>query len=133
MTKGEEKLDGRNNPRILENVMEAVIGAMYLDGGLNVVKTFVKEYWFDLIKKQQFIKKDPKSRLQEWSQKNKHGIPTYNVVNTSGSKSNPIFKMEIYLNGFPKIEEEAKTKKEAEVKCARKMIKYIKNNIDKKI
>ncbi len=133
MTKGEEKLDGRNNPRIIENVMEAVIGAMYMDGGLDVVKKFVKEYWFDLIKKQQFIKKDPKSRLQEWSQKNKYGIPEYTVIDTTGTKSNPVFEIEISLEGFPKISEKGTTKKEAEVKSARKMIKYIKNNIDNKI
>lgn len=133
MTKGEEKLDGRNNPKILENVTEAIIGAMYLDGGLDVVKTFIKKYWFKLIEGQQTIKKDPKSRLQEWSQKNKYGIPEYNVINTYGSNSNPIFKMEISLANFNKFTDTATTKKEAEVKCAKKMIKYIKNNIDKKI
>lgn len=133
MTKGEEKLDGRHNPRILENVVEAVIGAMYLDGGLEPVRVFIKEYWFDLIKKQQSIKKDPKTRLQEWTQKNKYGIPSYNLVEAVGSMSNPIFRIEISLEGLPKFVEEALSKKEAEVECAKKMIKYIETNIDKKI
>ncbi len=133
MTKGEEKLDGRNNPRIIENVMESIIGAIYKDGGIEHARNFIEKYWFELIKQQKTIEKDPKTRLQEWLQKNKYNIPEYSTIGQSGTKEVPIFTMEIYAEGFPRMSESAKTKKEAEVACATKMIKYIKENIDSKI
>lgn len=133
MTKGEEKLDGRKNPRIIENVMESIIGAIYMDGGIESARIFIEKYWFDLIKQQKTIKKDPKTRLQEWLQKNKYNIPEYNTIEQGGTKGNPIFTIEAYVEGLPKISDSAKTKKEAEIGCATKMIKYIKDNIDNKI
>lgn len=133
MTKGEEKLDGRNNPRILENVMESIIGAIYIDGGLEKAKNFIKKYWFELIENQVTIKKDPKTRLQEWMQKNKYQIPEYKVIGQSGPESNPIFEIEVFAEGFPTFKNSDITKKGGEVSCAKSMIDYIEENVDKNI
>ena len=134
MTKGEENMDGRNNNHILENVMEAIIGAIYFDGGLNSSKEFVKKHWLKLIENQVTLKKDPKSRLQEWAQKNKYNIPQYKTIGQTGLDSNPIFSIEVFISDkFPKIIREAKSKKEGEITCAVDLIEYIKDNIDKKI
>jgi len=133
MTKGEEKLHGRNNPRIIEDVIESIIGAIYQDGGIESARKFIKKYWFDLIKQQKVIKKDPKTRLQEWLQKHKYNIPEYNTINQGGTQEAPTFTVEIHVSGFPKFLFTAKTKKRAEVACAIKMIKYIRMNIDNNI
>ena len=69
MTKGEEKLNGRNNQHILEDIVESIIGGIYIEGGINEATKFVERYWIDLIKEQKDIEKDSKSRLQEWLQK----------------------------------------------------------------
>ncbi|HSQ97739.1 MAG TPA: ribonuclease III [Rickettsiales bacterium] len=133
MTKGEEKLDGRHNPKIIENVVEAIIGALYLDGGLDVVRKFIIKYWFDIIKGQKVIEKDPKTRLQEWAQKNKYNIPIYTVVDQTGLESNPIFEIQVELFNLPRITGKASNKKEAEINAAKDLIKYIKKNIDETI
>lgn len=133
MTKGEERMDGRKNPKIIENVVESVIGAMYVDGGLDSVRPFIKCYWLDLIKEQTEIKKDPKTRLQEWTQKNKQMIPEYVLKKQSGTPSTPIFEMEVIATDIPSQKGVGKTKKDAEAKSAEKMIEYIEKNIDAKI
>ena len=133
MAKGEEKLNGRKNPKIIENVMEAVIGALYLDGGFDVVKNFIKKYWFHLIKEQKTIEKDPKSRLQEWAHKKKYNVPEYFVVGQSGSEANPIFEIEAKLSNLPTFSAKATSKKEGEINSAKLLIDYIKGNIDNSI
>jgi ribonuclease III len=133
MTMGEEKLNGRNNPRIIENVMESIIGALYLDGGLDVVKNFIRKYWLDLIKEQKTIKKDPKTRLQEWAKKNKYSIPQYNLIGQSGPESNPVFEIQVKLAELPKFATQATSKKEGEINSAKALIDYIQENIDNTI
>jgi len=130
MTKGEENLNGRNNPKILENVIESIIAALYLDGGLDAAKNFIKIYWTELIDKQRDIKKDPKTRLQEWLQKNKYNIPIYNVIGQEGLESNPIFIIQVEADNLPKFEAKNTTKKGGEVDCAIQLIEYIRKNID---
>lgn len=130
MTKGEEKMDGRNSSRVLENVIESIIGAIYVDGGLESVRPFIDRYWSEMVKEQEFIKKDPKTRLQEWLQKNKYSIPKYKTIGQSGPESNPNFEIQIFVKGLPLFSKTAKNKKEAEVACAVDMIEYIRDNLD---
>lgn len=133
MTKGEEKLNGRNSPKILENVMEAIIGALYLDGGLDVARRFINKYWLQLIKEQTIIEKDPKTRLQEWAQKNKYHIPVYSLIEQTGTESNPIFEIQVKLSDLPHLSSKANNKKEAEIAVAKALINYIKKNVDNSI
>ena len=133
MTKGEEKLDGRNNQHILEDIVESIIGGIYIDGGLEEARKFVKKYWSELVKQQKDIKKDSKSRLQEWLQQHKYRIPTYILLAEEGTQEEPNFKMKVNVDGLPEFIETGKTKKGTEKELAEKMIDYIKNNIDKKI
>lgn len=133
MTKGEEKLNGRSNQHILEDIMESIIGGIYVDSGLEEARKFVEKHWTELVKEQKDIQKDPKSRLQEWLQKHQYVIPEYKLVKEEGDDSQPTFTMKILVDDFPEFIEQGKTKKEAEKKLATKMIEYIKNNKDKKI
>ena len=133
MTKGEEKLNGRENPKIIENVMESIIGALYLDGGLEVARRFIETNWDELIEEQKTVEKDPKTRLQEWAQKNKYKIPQYIFVKQEGPESNPIFEIKVKLGNLPEFSAKATSKKECKIKSAKMLIDYIKNNVDSKI
>lgn len=133
MTKGEEKLNGRNNQHILEDIVESIIGGIYIDGGIEEARKFIKLYWTELIKQQKDIKKDTKSRLQEWLQQHKYNIPDYIMIKEEGTQDEPIFSMKIIVDGLPEFTEKGKTKKETEKQLAGKMIEYIKNNKDKNI
>lgn len=133
MTEGEEKLHGRESPKIIENVMESIIGALYLDGGLEIAKNFVEKNWIELINNQTEFVKDPKTRLQEWAQKHKYNIPEYIVLGQEGSEANPIFEIGAKVGDLPIFSVKAENKKECQIKSAKLLINYIKNNIDSKI
>ncbi|MDR0423129.1 MAG: ribonuclease III [Rickettsiales bacterium] len=135
MSPGEEKNGGRNNPKILEDVMESLIGAIYIDAGFETAKNFILSHWntFILNKKENIIKPS-KSRLQEWSQKNNNVVPTY-LYESIGTKEKPSFKVmcKIENSDIPIINVIAKNKKEGEMESSNKVIEYIKKNIDKNI
>ncbi len=133
MSKGEESINGRNNQHTLEDIVESITGAIYLDGGLEEARIFVNRYWLELAKKQVDLEKDPKTRLQEWMQKVKQEKPEYEVIDVQGTQNEPIFLMKIITDDLPEFKGIGKTKKETQRKLAKEMIEYIKNNIDENI
>ena len=121
----ESRLQIQQHSRILEDVLEALIGAIYLDGGLEAAKNFVIKYWEKDI--YQHIKPpvDPKTFLQEWSQNKQLGIPKYVVVDKAGTDHNPEFTVEVQIKGMPSYRFTAHSKKEAEKGVAQSMIDHI--------
>ncbi len=91
---GEEKSGGRNNPKNIENTMEAIIGAVYLDGDFEASRIVVLRLWSDWFESDAIEELDSKSKLQQWSQARQLGMPTYSLVNQSGSKHMPLFEVE---------------------------------------
>ena len=100
MSKGEEATGGRNNPALLANTMEAVIGALYLDQGYEVVKKFISEslLWKveEIVSKKLY--KDPKSLLQEVVQAKSLGTPIYEVISEEGPDHDKVFTVGVYIN-----------------------------------
>jgi ribonuclease-3 len=133
MSYSEERQGGRKNPKILEDIMESVIGAMYLDGGLDAVYCFIKNNWYKLIKKQLGIIKNPKTRLQEWTQKKFTKIPTYTSMELVNNGQNALYQIELQIEDIPSLITTSKTKHDGEIKLAQEMIDYIKKNIDNEI
>jgi ribonuclease-3 len=133
MSKSEEKQNGRNNHKILEDIVESIIGAIYTDGGLDSARSFINKYWCDLIKKQTGNVKNPKSRLQEWSQKNGYQIPEYESQELLNDGNIASHSVKILIDKMPIFDSIARTKKEGEVEAAKKMLEYIKNNMDENI
>ena len=121
----EEKLHARFNPKILEDALEALIGAIYLDGGFEVTKNFVIQYWEQDIHKHIKAPVDPKTFLQEWSQSKHLGIPKYVVVGKQGSDHSPLFTIEVQIKTMPTCQVVATSKKEGEKKAAQAMIDQI--------
>lgn len=128
MSDGEEKSGGKTNPRILENAMEAVIGAMYLDSGLEVCKRFIVEHWQENVADASNAPVDPKAHLQEWAQQHAKPIPNYKITEREGPAHKPIFTIEVNVDGMPVFTAQGGSRKIAEKLAAQQLITYIEQN-----
>ncbi|MCR5157423.1 MAG: ribonuclease III [Butyrivibrio sp.] len=124
--KGEEATGGRNKESIIADVMEAVIGALYLDGGIQESKRFIDTYVLSNIDAvQMFV--DSKSLLQEIAQGENLGEIKYEICGESGPEHDKIFEVRVFV-GEKKLGEGAgKTKKAAEQKAAYQAVLALKN------
>ncbi|RYE06180.1 MAG: ribonuclease III [Rickettsiaceae bacterium] len=95
MTCGEEMSGGRNNPSNLENTIEALMAAIYLDGDLISVKFVIQKLWYDFLKHANLVESDPKSALQELVQKLGYSKPVYEMIGKEGPAHLPIFKVSV--------------------------------------
>ena len=115
---GEEKLGHRSKDTILEDACEALIGAIYIDGGLGEVKKFINNHWKELIDTQEEVPIDPKTRLQEWCQAQTLGLPEYIEVDRTGPSHNPFFTIIIVVKNFDKSTGIGPSKREAKRNAA---------------
>ena len=121
MSESESSSGGRENKANLENVMEAIIGAIYLDNGFEAAKEFVLREWESLIDKMVEPPKDAKSALQEWAQGRGLPLPDYVVVSQDGPSHAPYFEISVSVQGFPAEIGNGNSKREAEQKAAAKL------------
>ena len=127
MTSGEENGGGRLNSNNIENTMEALLGAIYLDSNIDQVRTVVTMLWSDHIENIDFSTADPKTYLQEWLQKSGHTMPTYEVISTEGPVHSPLFTVKVTASKQSQLGT-GKSIKDAEKDAARKLLKDIKSN-----
>jgi len=101
LSHGEEHTGGRDKPSILSDALEAVIGAMFIDGGIEPAKHFILSFAQSSV--QEAIKtitvKDYKTRLQEHVQQSHSGELDYKVINISGPDHKRVFTMQVWLAG----------------------------------
>jgi ribonuclease III len=92
---GEMRSGGQNRPSILADALEAIIGAVYLDGGYQDAQALVQRLFaqVDIKPDMQAVGKDPKTELQEWLQGRKLALPKYTVVGTSGAAHRQQFEV----------------------------------------
>ena len=115
--RGEEATGGRRRESITSDVLEAVIGAIYLDGGLQHAREFINRFILsDLEDKQLFY--DSKTILQELIQKNGEGKLSYALVEESGPEHDKLFRVEAMLDGKKIGAGSGRTKKHAEQQSA---------------
>lgn len=117
MGKGEEHTGGRNRPSIVSDAFEAVIAAMYLDGGMEVAKPYILSFIKEAVKREAGFK-DNKSLLQEEIQRVKGNVLSYEETGESGPDHDKRFCFVVKLNGEVIGEGEGKSKKEAEQAAA---------------
>jgi ribonuclease-3 len=125
MSISEEKLGGRDNPNNLENALEAIIGAIYLDSELQTTKNIVLKLWQPYIDDMKEIPIDPKSHLQEELQKRGMELPKYELISQSGPGHMLIFKVSISIPGFTLVIGEGKSKQQAEKEAAMAMLQQL--------
>lgn len=118
--KGEEQSGGRSRPSLLENAMEAVVGAVFLDGGMGKARSFVlKSLSQEMAEAARGeARRDWKTSLQEASQQ-KGLMPTYHVVGESGPDHDKTFDVAVLLGGKEAGRGRGRSKKEAEQAAAR--------------
>ncbi len=117
MGKGEENTGGRNRPSIVSDAFEAVIAAMYLDGGIEAVRPYILEFITEAVKREASFK-DNKSLLQEEIQKTKGNTIAYEELGETGPDHEKIFSFAVKLNGQVIGKGEGRSKKEAEQSAA---------------
>lgn len=106
---------------ILANCVEALIAALYIDGGLNSAQNFIYKYWQTAIYDLEELPKDPKTLVQEWAQKNGLEIPQYTEINRVGPDHAPRYVLEVSLENGLTARGEGKNKKLAEKDAAQKL------------
>jgi ribonuclease-3 len=128
MTEGEEKSGGRQNLGNIENTFEAICAAIYLDSNdLRIVESFILRSWQPLINREyEHQQIDPKSALQEYLQSKKMPAPIYKIISTSGESHQPLFTIQLSIDGCRIQIAEGSTKKEAEKKAAILMLESLK-------
>jgi len=118
LSKGEEDAGGRENPAILADVCEGLIGAIHRDGGLEPARQFIERHWHDLMTAEKTPPKDAKTSLQEWAQGKGFDLPDYRTVSRSGPDHAPQFTIEVRVGKFPPERGEGATKRMAEQAAA---------------
>ena len=124
--RGEDSTGGRNRPSVVSDAFEAVVAAIYLDGGMEAVKPYILRFIKDAIKREASFK-DNKSLLQEEIQKVKGNILTYEEVGEEGPDHDKTFIFKVSLNGEVIGEGKGKSKKEAEQNAAGSALEKIYN------
>jgi len=130
LSKGEEDGGGRENPSLLANTMEAIIGGIYVDSGIENAEEFIKEHLFPSIdEKISKPLKDPKSRLQEYVQAKGLAAPKYDVIGENGPDHKKMFLIQVKVNGEVWGQGSGKNKSEAAQDAATKIIEKISDTI----
>ena len=119
----EARTGGAEKEAILGDVTEAIIGAIYLDGGLEEARTFIERHFEEFIADGQTHRADAKTTLQEWAQARGLEPPTYALVERTGPDHAPEFTIAIDLAGFDRISATGPSKKIAEHKAAEDFLK----------
>jgi ribonuclease-3 len=92
---GEARAGVKKLATVLADAMEAVIGAIYLDGGIPPARDFVRRAWHQAMEAHPAPPKDAKTSLQEWAQKRSLPLPLYRTAKQAGPSHNPIFTIEV--------------------------------------
>ena len=120
---GEERF--KKNSRILAGVLEAYIGAVYLDSGITAVKKLIK-YLFEEKIKENSIDTNYKSLLQEWCQKKYKQVPVYKIKAEKGVEHNKTFSIEVFIQNKSCGEGDSHQKKQAEQSAAKQALQKLK-------
>jgi ribonuclease-3 len=119
ISRGEAEGGGRDNPAILADACEAVIGALYLDGGLEAARSFIERNWQPKMAAEENPPMDAKTALQEWAQAAGLALPLYTVVKSEGPPHDPVFEVEVSVAGQDPVRARGRSKRAAEQAAAR--------------
>jgi ribonuclease III len=122
--RGEEKTGGRDKPALLADAFEAIVAAMYLDGGLSPARDLLKRTVFEqaLEDGDRISESDRKSALQEFLQAKGDQPAEYRLAGETGPDHQKTFRVEVWVKGEFMSSAEGTTKKEAEQKAARRAL-----------
>lgn len=120
--KSEMSAGGRRRMALLGDAMEAVIAAVYIDGGFGAARDLVAHLWAERVAHVEDDARDAKTALQEWAQARRMDPPTYTEVARSGPDHAPVFRVQARLASGQSAEAEAKAKRQAEQMAAKTLL-----------
>jgi ribonuclease-3 len=128
MSPSEENVGGREKASILADATEALMAAVYLDGGLDAARSVFERGWQESFERLGAKPRNPKSDLQEYAARKGYGVPRYDLVERAGPDHEPKFIMRVELNGFDACDGEGGSKQEAQREAATAMLQRIKSD-----
>jgi ribonuclease-3 len=114
-----------DSDNVLGDVMEALIGALYLDAGLEPARTAIRKAWGDRVKMQLSAPQHPKSALQEWAAAHNRRTPAYEVVERSGPHHAPRFTVKASIGALAEATATGSSKQEAETAAAAALLEKV--------
>jgi ribonuclease-3 len=120
--RSEDEADGRANPALLADALEALIGAIYRDGGLAPARAFIGRHWRTRLDQMRTPPRDPKTTLQEWAQGRGLALPEYQVVEIEGPAHAPRFEVSVSVAELPPARATAGSKRAAEQAAAERLL-----------
>jgi len=129
--RGEEKTGGRGKRALIADGYEALIAAVYLDGGIDAVRGFIERQFADLLEEARrtgvraAFTEDYKSALQEWLQSHERGLPSYRLAGEIGPAHRRRFDVEVLVNGEVVGRAEGQSKKEAAQEAAKHALEVL--------
>ncbi|MGE0724634.1 MAG: ribonuclease III, partial [Alphaproteobacteria bacterium] len=124
LSRGEEEGGGRTKAGTLADCQEAVIGALYLDGGLEAAAAFIRRHWEDRLA-QRNPPRDPKTALQEWAQGRGLPLPRYETVASEGPDHAPAFTVSVTIEGHDPATATGSSKRIAERAAAESLLAVV--------
>lgn len=121
----EEMGGGRGNPTTLGDVLEALLGALYLDGGKAAAEALIRRCWEPLLERTAEPPQDPKTALQEWAQARGLALPRYRETSRSGPAHEPLFTIEVSLPGQAPAVASGRSKRAAERAAAELLLAQV--------
>ncbi len=115
----------RNHPKFLADACEAVIAALYLDGGLEAARSFITRRWANQLDAVAVMPVEPKTALQEWAQGHGRPLPSYSVTRSAGADHDPVFEVKVEVKGLEPALAQGSSKRAAEKAAALAMLQRL--------
>ncbi|HST36351.1 MAG TPA: ribonuclease III [Allosphingosinicella sp.] len=114
-----------DSDNVLGDMVESLIGALWLDGGLEAAKAFIHRAWAERVSSDTAAPQHPKSALQEWAAAHDRRPPAYEVIGRSGPQHAPRFVVRVSIKGVGEAEAEGLAKQEAETEAAKALLEKL--------
>ncbi|HEY1720865.1 MAG TPA: ribonuclease III [Magnetospirillaceae bacterium] len=122
LSKSEDEGTGRSNPALLADACEAVLGAVYADGGLEPAAIIIRKHWEPLVAEAIAPPRDAKTALQEWAQGRGLPLPVYTVIDQAGLAHEPMFHVSVIVEGEKPANGKGTSKRAAEQAAAASLL-----------
>lgn len=117
-----QQLRKAHRKNLQADVVEALIAALYLDGGLEAVRPFIERYWSERAAHAEAARRDAKTELQEWAH-SVHGVtPEYSILSRTGPDHDPVFTVSVAVGSLEPMQAEGRSKRAAEQAAATKLL-----------
>lgn len=122
LSKSEEQAGGRDKIGILGDVCEALLGAVYIDGGLEAARMLYDAFWIPNFERLIRKYRDAKTELQEWAQSHGLDVPSYKELKREGPSHAPIFTIKVKVQGYDSAQAKGPSKREAQMEAAERFL-----------